>query len=191
LGVRPEQYTIVGRHLLAAVGEVLGEAVTPAVHTAWDEVYWLFAAQLITEEARLYQRAGVEPARPWRPWRRAARAPDAEDIVSFELIPADGGPMPSYLAGQHVSVAVDLPDGRRQPRQYTLSNAPGAGSLRITVRRVTGTDGTPDGAVSGFLHDAVKEGDLLDLSAPAGDATLPPGRRPTAAGQRRRAHWAS
>jgi ferredoxin-NADP reductase len=134
--------------------------------------------QLIIEEARLYQRAGVDPARPFRPWRIAARVPDAEDVVSFELIPADGGPTPSYLPGQYVSVAVGLPDGRRQPRQYTLSNAPGTGSLRITVRRVTGTDGSPDGAVSGFLHDAVKAGDLLDLSAPAGDATLPPGDDP-------------
>ena len=28
LGIRPEQYTIVGEHLLASVGEVLGDAVT-------------------------------------------------------------------------------------------------------------------------------------------------------------------
>ncbi len=31
LGIRPEQYTIVGHHLLAAVAEVLGDAVTPEV----------------------------------------------------------------------------------------------------------------------------------------------------------------
>jgi len=30
LGIRPEQYTIVGYHLLAAVGEVLGDAVQRA-----------------------------------------------------------------------------------------------------------------------------------------------------------------
>jgi hemoglobin-like flavoprotein len=29
LGIRPEQYTIVGEHLLASVAEVLGDAVTP------------------------------------------------------------------------------------------------------------------------------------------------------------------
>ena len=29
LGIRPEQYTIVGQHLLASVGKVLGDAVTP------------------------------------------------------------------------------------------------------------------------------------------------------------------
>ena len=67
LGIRPEQYTIVGHHLLGAVGEVLGDAVTPEVADAWDEVYWLFATQLIAEEARLYQQAGVDPAQPAAP----------------------------------------------------------------------------------------------------------------------------
>src|SRR6478735_10890309 len=69
LGIRPEQYTIVGRNLLAAVGEVLGDAVTPEIADAWNEVYWLFATQLIAEEARLYQQAGVDPSRPVRPYR--------------------------------------------------------------------------------------------------------------------------
>jgi len=39
LGIKPEQYTIVGHHLLAAIAEVLGDAVTPQVAQAWDEVY--------------------------------------------------------------------------------------------------------------------------------------------------------
>jgi nitric oxide dioxygenase len=38
LGIRPEQYTIVGRYLLGAVAEELGEAVTPEVGAAWNEV---------------------------------------------------------------------------------------------------------------------------------------------------------
>src|SRR6478609_8573463 len=69
LGIRPEQYTIVGRHLMAAVGEVLGEAVTTDVAAAWEEVYWLFAAQLIAAEARIYAETGVDPAQVMRPFR--------------------------------------------------------------------------------------------------------------------------
>ena len=61
LGIRPEQYTIVGEHLLASVAEVLGDAVTPEIAAAWSEVYWLFALQLVAEEARLYQQANVDP----------------------------------------------------------------------------------------------------------------------------------
>jgi hypothetical protein len=85
LGIRPEQYTIVARYLLGAVAEVLGDAVTAEVAAAWTEVYWLFAAQLIAEEARLYQQAGVDPARPLRTYRVVRRLDEALDIVSFML----------------------------------------------------------------------------------------------------------
>lgn len=169
LGIRPEQYTIVGHHLIAAVAEVLGDAVTPEVASAWDEVYWLFATQLIAEEARLYQQAGVDPARPLRPYRVVRRIEETSDVVSLVLEPADGELLPEISPGQYVSVFVDLPDGSRQPRQYTVSSAALGTRLQITISRLRGTDGAPDGRVSSFLHDGVEVGDLLDVSAPAGD----------------------
>ena len=122
LGIRPEQYTIVGHHLLGAVGEVLGDAVTPEIADAWNEVYWLFATQLIAEEARLYQQAGVDPARPLRPYRVIRRIEETQDVISLVLEPADDGELPEISPGQYVSVFVDLPDGQRQPRQYTVSS---------------------------------------------------------------------
>lgn len=169
LGIRPEQYTIVGHHLLGAVAEVLGEAVTPEVASAWDEVYWLFATQLVAEEARLYQRAGVDPARPVRPYRVVRRIDEAHDIISLVLEPDDGESLPEIEPGQYVSVFVDLPDGSRQPRQYTVSSTASGTRLQITVNRLRGVDGAPDGQVSSFLHDSVTIGDVLDVSAPAGD----------------------
>ncbi len=36
LDIRPEQYAIVGKHLLASIGEVLGEAASPELLEAWD-----------------------------------------------------------------------------------------------------------------------------------------------------------
>ncbi len=178
LGVLPGQYTIVGRMLLGAVAKVLGDAVTDEVRAAWDEVYWLCACELIAAEARLYQRADVEPTSPWRSWRVAKRVAEAEDTVSFTLVPDDGGPVPAFSPGQYVSVAVTLPDGRRQPRQYSLSQGPGRGSLRITVRRVRGVDGAPDGRVSNFLCDEVMADDTLLVGPVAGDVTLEPGDDP-------------
>lgn len=169
LGIRPEQYTIVGHHLLGAVAEVLGEAVTPEVASAWDEVYWLFATQLVAEEARLYQRAGVDPAHPVRPYRVVRRIDEAHDIISLVLEPDDGESLPEIEPGQYVSVFVDLPDGSRQPRQYTVSSTASGTRLQITVNRLRGVDGAPDGQVSSFLHDSVTIGDVLDVSAPAGD----------------------
>lgn len=169
LGIRPEQYTVVGNHLLAAVGEVLGDAITPEVAGAWSEVYWLFATQLVAEEARLYQQAGVDPAHPVRPYRVVRRIEEAHDVVSLVLEPVDGGELPEISPGQYVSVFVDLPDGNRQPRQYTVSSTAVGTRLQITVRRVRGVDGAPDGQVSSFLLDQVAVGAVLDVSAPAGD----------------------
>ena len=169
LGIRPEQYTIVGHHLLAAVGEVLGDAVTPEIAAAWDEVYWLFATQLIAEEARLYHQAGVDPDRPTRPYRIVRKIDETVDVVSLILEPADGEPLPAISPGQYVSVFVDLPDGSRQPRQYTVSSTALGGRMQITVRRVRGIGGAPDGQVSGYLNDTVAVGNTVDVSAPAGD----------------------
>ncbi|HET7325941.1 MAG TPA: globin domain-containing protein [Nocardioidaceae bacterium] len=178
LGVRPDQYTIVGRYLLGAVAEVLGEAVTPEVAAAWDEVYWLFATQLVAAEARMYQRAGVDPTVPWQPWKVLDKIHEAHDVISLVLQPADGARLPEFLPGQYLTVAVELPDGTRQPRQYTISHGPGRDDIRLTVRRQRGTGGAPDGEVSSYLHDQVRPGDTLDLSAPAGDVTLPEGPDP-------------
>src|SRR3954454_23515094 len=41
LGLRPDQYQVVHDNLFWAIADVLGDAVTPEVAVAWDEVYWL------------------------------------------------------------------------------------------------------------------------------------------------------
>jgi nitric oxide dioxygenase len=180
LGITPGQYTIVGRHLLAAVGEVLGDAVTPEVAAAWDEVYWLLACELVAREARLYAGAGLgEGASVWRDWRVTGRVVEAVDVVSFTLVPADGGPVPTFAPGQYASVAVDLDGGRgQQIRQYSLSGRPGSDHWRITVKRVRGIGGAPDGLVSTFLHEHVAEGAVLRLSPPFGEVRAVAGEGP-------------
>jgi len=172
LGIRPEQYIIVGHHLMGAIGEVLGDAVTPEIASAWDEVYWLFATQLIAEEARLYQQAGVDPARPLRPYRVVRRIEETDDVISLVLEPADEGELPEIRPGQYVSVFVDLPNGDRQPRQYTVSSTAFGTRLQITVSRLRGVNGAPDGQVSSYLHEHAGVDDILEISAPAGDFVI-------------------
>ncbi|MFJ7010745.1 globin domain-containing protein [Streptomyces albogriseolus] len=172
VGVTDDQYTIVHKYLFGAIAEVLGDAATPEVAAAWDEVYWLMAGALISREARLYQDAGVEPGRVWRQWSVVERRTETPDVVSFVLRPADGRPAPEARAGQYVSVRALMPDGIHQLRQYSLSSDPGGELRRITVKRVAGTDGAPDGEVSRLLHERIREGDELTLSAPFGDVFL-------------------
>ncbi|MFJ4872073.1 globin domain-containing protein [Streptomyces sp. NPDC088757] len=175
LGVTSEQYKVVHEHLFAAIVEVLGDAVTPEVARAWDEVYWLMANALVAVEARLYQEAGVPEGQVWRSMRIAERREETADTVSFVLRPADGSPTGAFRPGQYVSVRVALPDGARQIRQYSLSSAPGRPQWRLTVKRV---DGDPAGEVSSWLHAHAREGDAVEVSAPFGDLVLPEGDGP-------------
>lgn len=171
LGVTPAQYDVVHTHLFAAIAEVLGEAVTPEVAAAWDEVYWLMANALIAIEERLYAQQGVVAGDVWREWEVVSRSEETEDVARFRLRPADGSPAPAFRPGQYVSVQVALPDGARQIRQYSLSCAPGSALRSITVKRVHG-GGAPDGEVSRHLHAHVRAGDRLRVSAPYGDLVL-------------------
>ncbi|MFD0256190.1 globin domain-containing protein [Streptomyces sp. NPDC127113] len=171
LGITSAQYKTVHRHLFAAIGDVLGDAVTPEVAAAWDEVYWLMANALMAVEARLYAVAGVAEGDVWRRMEIVERREEGPDALSLVLRPADGRPAAPFRPGQYVSVRSELPDGSRQIRQYSLSAAPGRTGLRITVKHVHG-DGRPDGEVSSWLHAHAREGDVLTVSAPFGDLAL-------------------
>ena len=140
LGIRPEQYTIVGHHLLKAVGTVLGAAVTPEIARAWDEVYWLFAVQLIAEEARLYTRAGVDPSRPWESYRVVERIDEAVDVVSVALMAAllsglgsPGGSTPTRAAAQpHRCRVIPIrPSSHRQDQEESRQKSGLESTLRL------------------------------------------------------------
>lgn len=183
LGITPEQYKIVHEHLFAAIVEVLGEAVTPAVAAAWDEVYWLMADTLIAMEAGMYADAGLEPGDVWRTVRVARRVLQSPETVSFILASTDGSPLPDYLPGQYISLQIPMADGARQIRQYSLVGAPTASEWQISVKAVPGAvaaDGTeiPAGEMSNHLYRNVFEGDELRVSHPAGDLVLEDGDAP-------------
>ena len=75
------------------------------------------------------------------------------------------------LPGQYVTVQVPMPDGVRQPRQYSLTRADDGEHRQFSVKRVRGGD-KPDGEVSNLLCDSVDVGDRLTMSLPFGDVVL-------------------
>ncbi|MBB5122612.1 hemin transporter [Streptomyces eurocidicus] len=174
LGITPDQYPLVQQHLFAAIAEVLGEAITPEVAAAWDEVYWLMANALIALEARLYEEAGAPDGGTLRPCRITGRLRETADVATFLVQPLDGRPLPAGRPGQYVSVQVELPDGARQIRQYSLSGRPDD-ALQFSVKRLAGD---PAGEVSNHLHDHLNVGDTLLVSAPFGDVALDGGDAP-------------
>src|SRR3954451_16245406 len=177
LGLRPEQYQVVYENLMWAIGDVLGDAVTPEVAAAWSEVYWLMAFALTHMERGLYSARGVRPEIVWRDWQVEEKHRETDDVVTFRVKRIDDRPVRTSLPGQYVSVKMRMPDGVHQPRQYSLIRADDGEHRSFAVKRVHG-DGTPDGEVSNLLFDTVDVGDRLTLSVPYGDVVLDDSGRP-------------
>ncbi|GFN32818.1 NO-inducible flavohemoprotein [Paenibacillus xylaniclasticus] len=169
LGIKADQYPIVGENLLAAIREVLGEAATPEILDAWAEAYGVIADVFIKVEAEMYAEAEKE-AGGWadfRPFVVDRKVIESELITSFYLIPQDGAAISAFQPGQYVTVKVNVPGHPHTAnRQYSLSCEPGKPYYRISVKREEG------GLVSNYLHRQVQEGDVLELSAPAGEFVL-------------------
>lgn len=168
VGITADHYPIVGRHLLGAIQEVLGDAATPPLLAAWDEAYTSLADALIGAEKALCAEAGVTPGQ-LRPLRVSEVRKESADIRSFTLQSVDGRPVYGFKPGQYVSVAVTFEDGSRQLRQYSLSDAPNPEHLRISVKRERAGSETPAGCVSNWIHDQLKVGDTLHVTHPFGE----------------------
>src|SRR3954452_24213509 len=85
LGIRPEQYEVVYDNLMWAIGDVLGDAVTPEVANAWSEVYWLMALALMNQERGLYSARGAQPETVWRDWEVTDKVAQTRDVVTFRV----------------------------------------------------------------------------------------------------------
>ncbi|OIJ41401.1 globin domain-containing protein [Massilia timonae] len=168
VGLTADKYPIVGFHLLGAIKSTLGDAAVEPLMKAWEEAYGSLAKVFIDAEARMYADAGIEPGH-LRPMRVTEVVRESENVLSIRFVPQDGGPLPPFKAGQYVSVEAIFDDGFRQLRQYSLSDAQGLDSMRISVKREEGKADIPAGAVSNWLHSKVKVGDILQVSHPFGD----------------------
>jgi nitric oxide dioxygenase len=170
LNIRPEHYPIVGRHLLGAVVDVLGDAVDQPTLDAWNAAYAQLSQIMIGSEAKLYEGASWSGFRPFKVVRKQI---ESDEITSFYLAPADGAPAGGFHPGQYVSVTRFVERlGVDQPRQYSLSDAPHGQSLRISVKREAGREQVEPGHVSNLMHDGVEEGAIVHVSAPMGEFTL-------------------
>ncbi|UOK41484.1 MULTISPECIES: NO-inducible flavohemoprotein [Flavobacterium] len=170
LNIQPEQYQIVGNHLIHSIAEVVGEGATPEILDAWTAAYNELAEIMISIEKEMYAENDAKPG-AWNGWRKFVIrniVTESEEVKSFYLYPEDGQQIADYKAGQFVSVQVYVPElDLLQPRQYSLSSAFHPEYYRISVKKESCMEGNPSGMVSQTLH-AKNEGDTVMLSAPAG-----------------------
>jgi len=175
LNIKPEHYPIVGKYLLLAMKDVLGDAATDDIIHAWEQAYGVIADVFINVEKEMYDEVAKKPGGwiDFRDFKVVKKVVESDVITSFYLQPADGKAFPSYKPGQYITVKAKI-DGQKYDhlRQYSLSSAPSKEFYRISVKREEVNGDNPEGIVSNFLHASLNEGDILPISAPAGDFTL-------------------
>ncbi len=98
----------------------------------------------------------------------------ANDICSFYLEPHDGGPLPPFLPGQFLTFELNVPDHPNPVvRCYSLSDSPLIRDrYRVSIRRMApppkAKPDVPPGVSSTYFHESLREGDIVDVRAPAG-----------------------
>ncbi|MDR0196576.1 MAG: NO-inducible flavohemoprotein [Myroides sp.] len=175
LDIQPEQYEIVGTHLLASIQEVLGEVATAPIVQAWAVAYQQLADIMIGHENKMYH-IKKNQANNWIGWKEfivKSKVVESAEITSFYLTPKDGVAVVLHQPGQYLSVKVFLDQiGLEQIRQYSISCAPNQEHYRISVKREIGTDIDMNGMISNHLHDNINEGDQIEISSPSGNFVL-------------------
>jgi len=168
LQVLNEHYPHVAEALLAAIKEVLGDAATEEILTAWGEAYWFLAKVLIGREDAIYreQAAAVGGWTGWRRFKIDRIRHESTVITSFVLRPLDGGPVLRHRPGQYLTFRLEIPGLGSARRNYSISSAANGRTYRISVKR------EPQGIASNWLHDHAAVGTVLEVAPPAGEFFL-------------------
>ncbi len=149
----------------------------PALSSGWTRSLQQLldqGADAATGNSGLSGNTAPAPAWPgFRPLRVTGTHDESRSVRSFSLADVDSAALPEWLPGQSITLRIPAgPDGASLIRNYSLSNEPGSGTYRISVKR------EPLGTVSDYLHSHVRPGDILDVAAPRGTFFLDDGDDP-------------
>lgn len=173
LGIQPADYQLVHDNLVEAIGEVLGDAVTPGVAAAWSEAIMALAKLFIQTESLLYQEAASEQWTGPRDFVITEIISETNEIKSFRMVPNDDdkGICP-FQPGQYISI-FEKPAGKVYfaPRHYTLTSQPGDPYYQVSIKKMIGGENEPPGALSNYMHSR-QVGDIVKLGPVFGSAPL-------------------
>ncbi|PVH17615.1 uncharacterized protein CXQ87_000506 [Candidozyma duobushaemuli] len=134
LQVRAEHYPVVGSHLIATMGKLLGEKIaTPEFVEAWSIAYGNLAQLLIDAEFAEYQK------QPWEGFKDFVVTRienETDDVKSVYFKPADGTKVAQPLRGQYLGFRFLIPGSDiEKSREYSISEYPD-GEYRISVKKL-------------------------------------------------------
>ena len=155
--------------------EMLERAVRmPALSEGWRHSFKAMLAAPATRGGNAGLASTNEDPPAWAGFREVrviATRMESPRVRSFIFASTDEHPLPPARPGQFLALRIDRPDGTPLLRSYSISDGSQPGQYRISVKRATG-------AGSQYLHDHIREGALLSISAPRGSFTLLDDDRP-------------
>ena len=170
----------------AAADEATDDASTAPAPAATRTDPWVTSTQRIHDLEMPWNRvlgatagpAGAATAlNPWNPQEFMAECvgtvPESGGMMTFVFRRVDGAPL-AFRPGQYLRIAfpVDGPDAEPVDRSYSISSAATQPwTFDITVKR------DEDGRVSGWVHDNVRPGTVLEMLGPVGAFHLPDAER--------------
>lgn len=158
LQVRAGDYEAVGNLLIATMKEMLGDAATDDFIGAWAAAYGNLASLLIGLESAEYKKNDWQG---FKPFKVTKIVDECKDVKSIYFKPEDGH-IQKAVPGQYVCIRWNVPGfDYEQLREYSLS-AVTNDTYRISVKHL------PGGLVSTFIHENLKEGDVLKVAPPEG-----------------------
>lgn len=162
LQVQPEHYPIVGENLIWAIKEVTGLTDDSKIIQTWIKAYQAIADAFIDLEKEVYGQMAWDG---FKSFEVTNINQETEIIKSFSITSEDTD-LSQFTPGQYITVDISsdvLP--YKAKRHYSIVDG-GKDFLTFAVRK----DFTEEheGEVSTILHDEVKVGDKLSLSAPVG-----------------------
>lgn len=99
--------------------------------------------------------------------RVAAIFQETHNVKTFRLRDPQGGPIPfTFIPGHFLTYSAEI-DGKLVRRSYTIaSSAAQTAYVETTIKR------EDEGIFSGYMHEKIKEGDLVDVMGPSGVFTF-------------------
>jgi nitric oxide dioxygenase len=167
--VQPKHYPIVGKYLLLAIDEFLGGMGDPDILNAWSAAYNIITSIFIEIEKKLYDELGDKNEQGFIPFSIIKKEKVATQVVGFTLERHDGRKLHDYHSGQYITLRIKKDDIYHN-RHYSLIQPFDGKTYRIAIKQ--DIDQELKGIVSNELINTYKEGDIVNVSLPAGPFTL-------------------
>ena len=162
LQVPPAGYDIVGENLIEAIKAVVGLGDEDPIIQTWKKAYQEIADVFIQVEKDIYSKMLWDGFKPFK----IEKIEQISSNIKAFTVTSNEYDLSQFIPGNYITVDVGsskMP--YRAKRHYSIVSGDNT-HLTFAVKRDVTTD--HEGEVSTILHDELKEGDDINLSAPVG-----------------------